>query len=48
MGFEALFEIGPVDGQTGPRTNPNRLTRMGLPGPSCCRIVTAMCSICRA
>src|SRR5262245_5892626 len=25
IGFEALFEIGPVDGQTGPRSNPNRL-----------------------
>jgi len=25
IGFEGLFEIGPVDGQTGPATNPNRL-----------------------
>lgn len=30
IGFEALFEIGPVDGQTGPRTNPNRLDADGL------------------
>jgi hypothetical protein len=30
VGFEALFEIGPVDGQTGPRTNPNRLNADGL------------------
>jgi hypothetical protein len=30
VGFEALFEIGPVDGQTGPRTNPNRLDADGL------------------
>ena len=30
IGFEALFEIGPVDGQTGPRTNPNRLNADGL------------------
>ena len=30
IGFEAIFEIGPVDGQTGPRTNPNRLNADGL------------------
>jgi hypothetical protein len=30
IGFQALFEIGPVDGQTGPRTNPNRLDADGL------------------
>ncbi len=30
VGFEALFEIGPVDGQTGPRANPNRLNADGL------------------
>src|SRR5262245_2453183 len=30
IGFEALFEIGPVDGQTGPRANPNRLNADGL------------------
>ena len=30
IGFEALFEIGPVDGQTGPRANPNRLDADGL------------------
>ncbi len=30
IGFQALFEIGPVDGQTGPRTNPNRLNADGL------------------
>ena len=30
IGFEALFEIGPVDGQTGPRTNPNQLNADGL------------------
>jgi hypothetical protein len=30
IGFEGLFEIGPVDGQTGPRTNPNRLNADGL------------------
>jgi hypothetical protein len=30
IGFEALFEIGPVDGQTGLRTNPNRLNADGL------------------
>ena len=28
--FEGLFEIGPVDGQTGPRGNPNRLNADGL------------------
>jgi hypothetical protein len=28
--FEGLFEIGPVDGQTGPRANPNRLNADGL------------------
>src|SRR5262245_45320366 len=28
--FEGLFEIGPVDGQTGPRDNPNRLNADGL------------------
>jgi len=28
--FEGIFEIGPVDGQTGPRTNPNRLNADGL------------------
>lgn len=28
--FEGLFEIGPVDGQTGPRNNPNRLNADGL------------------
>jgi len=28
--FEALFEIGPVDGQTGPRTSPNQLNADGL------------------
>ena len=30
IGFQALFEIGPVDGQTGPRANPNRLDADGL------------------
>ena len=30
VGFEALFEIGPDDGQTGPRTDPNRLNADGL------------------
>ena len=30
IGFEALFEFGPVDGQTGPRTDPNRLNADGL------------------
>ncbi len=30
IGFEGLFEIGPVDGQTGPRNNPNRLDADGL------------------
>jgi hypothetical protein len=30
INFEALFEIGPVDGQTGPRSNPNRLNADGL------------------
>jgi hypothetical protein len=28
--FEGLFEIGPVDGQTGPAGNPNRLNADGL------------------
>src|SRR5437588_5501200 len=28
--FEGLFEIGPVDGQTGPPGNPNRLNADGL------------------
>jgi hypothetical protein len=28
--FEGLFEIGPVDGQTGPTGNPNRLNADGL------------------
>ena len=28
--FEGLFEIGPVDGQTGPANNPNRLNADGL------------------
>src|SRR5215467_11004785 len=28
--FEGLFEIGPVDGQTGSRDNPNRLNADGL------------------
>ena len=30
IGFQAIFEIGPVDGQTGPRANPNRLDADGL------------------
>jgi len=30
VNFEGLFEIGPVDGQTGPRGNPNRLNADGL------------------
>jgi hypothetical protein len=30
IGFEAIFEIGPVDGQTGPATAPNRLDADGL------------------
>jgi hypothetical protein len=30
IGFQALFEIGPVDGQTGPRADPNRLNADGL------------------
>jgi len=30
IGFEGIFEIGPVDGQTGPRATPNRLDADGL------------------
>lgn len=30
IGFEGIFEIGPVDGQTGPRANPFRLDADGL------------------